>query len=48
MRYIRWLIIIFRPISIDSNKPISGPAVEEKAKLIELEKAEIGNVCVGF
>ncbi|CAI6345762.1 unnamed protein product [Macrosiphum euphorbiae] len=33
-----------RPISIDSNKPISGPAVEEKAKLIELEKAEIGNV----
>ncbi|XP_060863090.1 multidrug resistance-associated protein 1-like isoform X2 [Metopolophium dirhodum] len=33
-----------RPISIDSNKPIFQTAVEEKAKLIELEKAEIGNV----
>jgi len=39
---------IFRQTSIDSNKPIPRPHVEQKAKLIELEKAETGNVCVDF
>ncbi|XP_022169430.1 multidrug resistance-associated protein 1-like isoform X2 [Myzus persicae] len=33
-----------RQISVDSNKSISRPAVEQKAKLIEVEKAETGNV----
>lgn len=37
---------IYNQISIDSKNPISRPIVEQKAKLIELEKTETGNVCV--
>ncbi|XP_060863100.1 multidrug resistance-associated protein 1-like isoform X2 [Metopolophium dirhodum] len=33
-----------RQLSIDSNKPVPLPMMEEKAKLIELEKAETGYV----
>jgi len=39
---------IFRQISTDSKNSIPQPVVEQKAKLIELEKAETGNVCVDF
>ncbi|KAL5244983.1 hypothetical protein ACI65C_012393 [Semiaphis heraclei] len=35
---------IYNQISIDSKNPISRPIVEQKAKLIELEKTETGNV----
>jgi len=42
------ILKIFRQISIDSNKPIPRTIEKQKTKLIELEKAETGNVCVGF
>lgn len=39
---------MFRQISVDSKNPIPQPVVEQKAKLIELEKAETGNVYEDF
>jgi len=42
------LLKIFRQLSVNLNKPIPRPMMEEKAKLIELEKAETGHVCLGF
>jgi len=42
------LLKIFRQLSVNLNKPIPRPMMEEKAKLIELEKAETGHVCLVF
>ena len=38
----------FRQRSIDSEKTIPVPIIEQQAKLIEVEKAETGSVCVHF
>jgi len=38
----------FRQRSIDSEKTIPLPIIDQQAKLIEVEKAETGSVCVYF
>lgn len=40
-----YLILHFRQRSIDSEKNIPAPVIEQ-AKLIEVEKAETGSVCL--
>lgn len=40
-----YLILHFRQRSIDSEKVTPAPVIEQ-AKLIEVEKAETGSVCI--
>lgn len=41
-------IIHFRQRSIDSEKNVPPPIIEQQAKLIEVEKSETGSVCVVY
>lgn len=46
--FINYLIFNFRQRSIDSEKTIPLPIIDQQAKLIEVEKAETGSVCDNF
>jgi len=48
LNLICYLIFNFRQRSIDSEKTIPLPIIDQQAKLIEVEKAETGSVCIYF